>query len=63
MQAVMSRSLPNFGRFCLAVVFGGYSDLADAAWNVKFAGHAEFTGMRNSLGGISLCLQVSLRFR
>jgi hypothetical protein len=44
MQAVMSLSLPNFGRFCLAVVFCGYSDLADAASNVKFAGKAKFTG-------------------
>jgi hypothetical protein len=40
----MSLSLPNFGRFCLAVVFCGYSDLADAASNVKFAGNAKFTG-------------------
>src|SRR5215831_4155468 len=43
MQAVMSLSLPNFGRFCLAVVFlavvfDGYFDLADAASNVKFTG-------------------------
>jgi len=34
----MSLSLPNFGRFCLAAVFGGYFDLADAASNVKFTG-------------------------
>jgi hypothetical protein len=44
MQAVMSLSLPNFGRFCLAVVFCGAFDLADAASNVKFTGNAKFTG-------------------